>query len=146
MQLGDRKVSHLYTENICLELISFFSTPIYWQNLFKTFISFFLPLFTDKICLKFISFFSTHIYWQHLFQTFFFRDRNNELVKKSRRKQKEKERAAAAAIEAGEKELKKIEKELGVLKKYMAVHNALQDRNPGMFELLKKKLQERSVI
>ena len=112
MQLGDRKVSHLFTDNICLKLLYIFS----------------LNIFTDNACL-----------------IFFFRDRNNELVKKSRRKQKEKERVVAAAIEAGEKELKKIEEELGVLKKYMAIHNALQD-NPAMFELVKNKLQERNVI
>ena len=68
------------------------------------------------------------------------------LVKASRQKAKENEKKKKEAIKEKEASLKKMGKQLELFKKYMAFDNAIQNKDPAIFEVVKKQLEEKKII
>ena len=68
------------------------------------------------------------------------------LVKASRQKAKENEKRKKEAIKEKEASLEKMGKQLELFKKYMAFDNAIQNKDPALFEVVKKQLQVKNII
>ena len=68
------------------------------------------------------------------------------LVKVSRQKAKENQKKKKEAIKEMEASMEKMGKQLELFKKYIAFDNAIQNKDPAIFEVVKKQLEEKKII